>query len=99
MANGKPLDDAAMTCALWIVGRNGRPLKPDGRMVTVRNVETGNEIVVRWTDNGPGKKARSRGVVIDLTPAAFSALGGRLGAGNMRVDVDGFKGGDENELG
>ncbi len=89
MANGKPLDDAAMTCALWITGTHGRPLRPDGRIVTVKCPRTGRRIRVAWTDNGPGRRARGRGVVIDLTPAAMKALGGAEGiaAGRVRVEV------------
>jgi rare lipoprotein A (peptidoglycan hydrolase) len=80
-----------MTCALWITGKHGRPLRPDGRLVRVRNVETGKEVVVRWTDNGPGRKARGRGVICDLTPAAFLALGEKLKNGKIRVEIEGVK--------
>jgi rare lipoprotein A (peptidoglycan hydrolase) len=88
MANGKPLNDQAMTCAMWITGKHGRPLRPDGRLVRVRNVETGKSIVVRWTDNGPGPVPRAKNVAIDLTPAAFEALGGKLRDGKIKVKIE-----------
>lgn len=90
MANGQPLDDGAMTCALWITGAHGRPLRPDGRLVIVKNVATGETIEVGWTDNGPGKGPRARGVIIDLTPAAMRALAGEDGirAGRVEVEVE-----------
>jgi len=45
-------------------------------------------VQVAWTDNGPGIVPRSRGVVIDLTPAAFIALGGKLRDGKIRVKIE-----------
>ena len=86
-ASGERYNESLMTCALWRVGKHGRPLRPDGRLVRVQNVENGKELVVRWTDNGPGRKARERGVVIDLTPAAFEKLGGKLRDGRIRVEI------------
>ena len=88
MANGKPLDDNAMSAAMWIEGRNGRPLAPDGRLVRVRNVANGTIIVVAWLDNGPGRAQRGKGIVIDLTPTAFKALGGNLKDGKIKVIVE-----------
>jgi hypothetical protein len=43
-----------------------------------------------WTDNGPGKKPRSRGVVVDLSRAAMLQLAGPEGlrAGRVRVTVE-----------
>ena len=90
MANGKPLDDTKLTAALWIVGKHGRPLRPDGRLVTIRNVENGATVKVAWADNGPGSVPRSRGVVVDLTPAAMRALAGEDGikAGRVAVTIE-----------
>lgn len=90
MANGKPLRDEALTCALWVTNAAGRVRRPDGRLVTVRCVTTGRSVQVRWTDNGPGRRARRRGVVIDLTPAAMRALAGEAGirAGLVLVTVE-----------
>ena len=87
MANGKELRDQAMTCAMWIVGKHGRPLRPDGRLVTIRNVENGATVKVAWTDNGPGCAPRSQGVICDLTPRAMRALAGEDGIRAGRVEV------------
>ncbi|MFA5168736.1 MAG: septal ring lytic transglycosylase RlpA family protein [Candidatus Omnitrophota bacterium] len=81
MANGRPLDDGAMTCAIWLRG------KPAGQHFRVTNLSNGKTIIVHWTDRGPGHRSRLRGTIIDLTPAAFRALGGELAAGRMRVIV------------
>ncbi|MCK9519161.1 MAG: septal ring lytic transglycosylase RlpA family protein [Dehalococcoidia bacterium] len=87
MANGQPLNDNGMTCALWVTNANGRPMRPDGRLIQVRNAGNGKTVTVKWTDNGPGKKARARNVVVDLTPAAFRSLGGQLRDGKIRVET------------
>lgn len=90
MANGKPLNDRAMTCAMWITNRYGRPLRPDGKNVKITNVQTMQTVIVAWTDNGPGCVPRSQGVVIDLTPAAMRALAGEDGikAGRVKVTME-----------
>jgi len=91
MANGKPLDDRAMTCAMWIIGKHGRPLRPDGRLVKITSVQnTLRAVVVAWTDNGPGCVPRSRGVICDLTPTAMLALAGPDGikAGRVKVKIE-----------
>ena len=90
MANGKPLDDQAKTVALWIVGKNGRPLRPDGRLVKITSVKDSQEVICAWADNGPGRVPRSEGVICDLTPAAFKALGGNLRDGKIKVTVEGI---------
>jgi len=91
MANGKPLDDNAMTCAIWIIGKHGRPLLPDGRLVKINLAQHGKKsrasILCAWTDNGPGRVPRSRGVVVDLTPAAMRVLAGENGIESGRVEV------------
>ena len=90
MANGKELRDQAMTCAMWIVGKHGRPLRPDGRLVSVKNVQTGMTVQVVWADNGPGRVPRSRGVICDLTPRAMRLLAGEDGikAGRVKVTLE-----------
>jgi len=87
MANGKPLDDQAMTCALWITNKYGRPRFPDGRLVKIRNAGNGKTVTVAWTDNGPGRVPRSRGVIVDLSKAAMMALAGPAGIKAGRVAV------------
>ena len=91
MANGHPLDDQAMTCAIWIVGQHRRPLIPDGRLVKITTVRDGLKkmVICAWTDNGPGRVPRSRGVVIDLSRAAFEQIGD-LRDGKIRVKVEGL---------
>lgn len=88
MANGQPLKDTELTCALWRVRKNGRPLRPTGALVRIKNVQNGKTLMVAWTDNGPGRVPRSKGVVVDLTPAAFVALGGNLKDGKIKVEVE-----------
>ena len=88
MANGQPLDDKALTCAMWIIGKHGRPLLPDGRLVKITSVQnTLRAVVVAWTDNGPGRVPRSRGVIVDLSKAAMMALAGPAGIKAGRVAV------------
>lgn len=88
-AGGRPLDESALWCAL--------PSKPPadgsgrrawGRKVRVTNSKTGQSVVCEQWDIGPGRRARARGVVVDLTPAAFRALGGTLSDGRMSVIVE-----------
>lgn len=66
-ATGERYDEGAFTCAL--------PWKPDGKEYMVYAHETGRSIVVRHNDFGPGRGPRAKGVVIDLTPAGWKALG------------------------
>ena len=89
MANLQPLDDNAMTVALWIVGTHGRPLKPDGRLVKIASVRDGlrTTAICAWTDNGPGCVPRSEGVICDLTPRAMRALAGEDGIREGRVEI------------
>ena len=87
MANGKPLVDSAMTCAIWRTLPDGRVKRPTGKTLRVTNANTGKTITVKWTDNGPGKKQREEGVIIDLTPAAMRALAGEDGIKQGRVNV------------
>lgn len=92
MSNGKPLRDNTLTCALWITNSLGKPLKPDGRLVKIINVQTGQSVLCAWTDSGPGRVPRSRGVVCDLTPAALRKLAGEDGirAGRVEITVEGL---------
>jgi len=87
-ASGRKYDENSMTCALWITNKNGRPLKPDGRLVKISRVGSSRTLTVAWTDNGPGRVPRNRGVICDLTPTAFKALGGNLRDGKIKVTVE-----------
>lgn len=40
---------------------------------------SGRSVVVTHNDFGPGKAPAARGVIIDLSPAAFDLLGGKRG--------------------
>ena len=78
MANGQPLDDTKFTCATWNYDF--------GAILTVRHGDRSVDCVV--TDRGPGRKARRRGVIIDLTEVAFKRLtDGDLKVGKIRVTV------------
>jgi rare lipoprotein A len=78
-ANGEKFDESALTCAMrsreW------------GKKIKVTNLENGKTIEVRLNDFGPGKKPTARGVIIDLTPAGFKALGAGK-KGEIRVKVE-----------
>jgi rare lipoprotein A (peptidoglycan hydrolase) len=59
----------------------------------VVNLKTGVSVIVRCNDLGPGKKARKRGVIIDLTPKAWEMLGletldnKKIGVGIVNVGI------------
>lgn len=80
-ASGRRYDEQALTCAL--------PFRPAkwGKLYRVTNLANGRSVVVRHIDLGPGKKSQRRGVVIDLTPLAFSKLG-KLAQGKIFVKVE-----------
>lgn len=84
-ANGERYNEKALTCALrsrdW------------GGLYRVTNLANGRTVIVRHNDYGPGKRPTARGVVIDLSPAAFDALGGKRGEtwGEIRVTVERIK--------
>lgn len=80
-ANGEKFNESDLTCAMPKPAKFGEKYK-------VTNPDNGKSIIVRCNDRGPGKKARSRGVVIDLTPTGFTALGCRLAAGRVLVRVE-----------
>ena len=66
MANGKPLDDAALTCANWDY--------EFGQQLRVTNKANGKSVVVTCTDHGPSKTLYQAGRMIDLSKAAFSRI-------------------------
>lgn len=79
-ANGETYDETALTCAL-----RRRDFGGQYRVCTA--AAPSRCVVVRHNDFGPGKGATARGVVIDLTPAAFQALS-PLRAGVVAVTVE-----------
>ena len=66
MANGRPLDDAALTCASWDY--------PFGTVLRVETACGARGVDVTVTDRGPAKRLYAQGRKIDLTRAAFSRL-------------------------
>lgn len=61
------------------------PKLPWRTQVQVQNLQNGAQLTVSLIDLGPSKSAPSH-AAIDLTQAAFQALGGSLSAGVMRVN-------------
>ena len=76
MANGKPLDDDALTCAAW-----GWPFG-----CNLRVTSGSKSVIVTVTDRGPAWRLYAEGRVIDLTRAAFSTLA-PLNGGLVEVEV------------
>ena len=64
MANGRPFDPSALTCASWFY--------PFGTRLQV--IHGTNSVVVTVTDRGPAKRLVRKGRVIDLSRAAFARL-------------------------
>jgi rare lipoprotein A (peptidoglycan hydrolase) len=64
MANGAPFDPAALTVASWNF--------PLGSLVCVTHGERGSRRTI--TDRGPARRLRRRGLVLDLSEAAFARL-------------------------
>lgn len=80
-ASGERYDESAMTCALpKQVGE-----RKWGREFMVYGHNTGKSVVVRYNDQGPGNGPQSKGVVIDLTPAAFKEVCGDLKQGKCKI--------------
>lgn len=86
-ASGERFVESALTCAL--------PHRQFGGWYKVTNLDNGRTVIVRHNDLGPGRGPRSKGVIIDLTPAAFDQLGGKRGInrhgvayGTMRVSYE-----------
>lgn len=85
-ASGEPFREQDFTLAL--------PRRDFGKRYRVCNIATGRCAVARHNDIGPGRGPRARGVIADLTPAVFDALGGVRGCkawgcwGEMPVTVE-----------
>ena len=84
MANGKPLNDKALTMAMWTPG------KKLGRFYRVTNLQNGISAIIQQTDLGPGRQSRSRKVICDLSKAAMLALAGQDGIkrGKIKVKIE-----------
>lgn len=65
MANGRPFDPDALTCASWFY--------PLGTVLRVTNGSRSVEVIV--TDRGPARRLVADGRLIDLSRAAFRRIG------------------------
>jgi len=68
-ASGERFYDNELTCA--------RRSREWGNIYQVTNLANGKMVLVRHNDYGPGRLATSRGVIIDLSRAAFSMIANR----------------------
>lgn len=82
-ASGARFNESSMTCALPKAMAKLMNMK-FGDRVRVTNLDTKVTVILTYNDRGP---AEWTGNIIDLTPAAFEALGGKLKDGKMRVKV------------
>ena len=82
-ASGEKLDESDFTCAVRS--------RDYGKFYGVTNLENGRYLVCRHNDFGPGKKPTKRGVIIDLTPNAFDALGGKRFKNSGEIKVKAVK--------
>ena len=88
-AGGNILDESRLWCALPErppIGANGQ--RAWGRKIRITNIRTVKSIICEQWDYGPGRGAQACGVCVDLTPAAFLALGGKLEDGRLAVKVE-----------
>jgi len=75
-ASGVLMQDEALTCA--------HPALPFGTRLVVHHNQ--QSVICTVNDRGPGSGPRSRGVIVDLSPAAFSELA-PLGRGKIPVMI------------
>lgn len=76
-ATGERYDEGALTCALR--------RRDFGKAYLVCG--PGGCVEVRHNDYGPGRGPTRKGVIVDLTPAAFKKIGGNLKSGLVSVSV------------
>jgi rare lipoprotein A len=81
-ANGERYNEDALTCAL--------PHRAFGKRYEVCRAGTSSCVIVRHNDFGPGKKPRSRGVVVDLSKGAFEKLA-KLSEGKIAITIKEIK--------
>jgi rare lipoprotein A len=78
-ASGMLFDENKFTCAMrsrkW------------GSMFKVTNLDNGRSVIVELTDFGPNKRLHDSGRIIDLSKAAFKAIGDTK-KGIIRVKVE-----------
>lgn len=91
-ASGARYDESLMTCALPFHPPRINGRRAWGAKYRVTNLRTGLSTIVTHMDYGPGRQAtKVNMVVIDLTPAAFVALGGKLHDGKIKVRIEEVK--------
>lgn len=79
-ASGETFNQQALVAA--------HPSWPFGTIVRVTNIKNGHSVKVRIVDRGPGKKARRRGVIIDLSTKTAKMLGfHKQGKAQVRLEV------------
>jgi rare lipoprotein A len=79
MANGRPFNPDALTCASWKY--------PFGTRLKVTNREDGRWVVVTVTDRGPAKRLKR---AIDLSEASFKRIAD-LDKGLVQVRIERLK--------
>ncbi len=79
MANGRKLDDSKFTAASWD--------HAFGTRLKVTNIDNRKSVIVTISDRGPNKRLYRQGRVLDLSKAAFQAIGA-LRKGVVRVKID-----------
>lgn len=76
MANGKPYNPDALTCASWSYQLG----------TTLRITHNGHSVTVQVTDRGGKNRWYQFGKTIDLSPAAFSKLA-PLRTGSIKIQI------------
>ena len=91
-ASGKLLDDSALSCALPLETARVLNIRY-GDSVRVTSLATSRTVTVKYLDRGPGRKSRSRGVIVDLSVAGMLALAGEKGieAGRVKIKLEAVK--------
>ena len=87
-ASGRNYDEQSATIALPFHPPIVNNRRQWGKRYRITNLKTGKSIIARHWDYGPGKRARGRGVVVDLSPMVFKAIGGELRQGRIKVKVE-----------
>jgi len=85
MANGKPFNPHQLTAASWFY-----PLGTRVRVLAMAPGHSPRAISVLVTDRGPSRRQLHRGVIIDLSYAAFKALAPpEQGIARVKVQLEG----------
>lgn len=82
-ASGQKFIEGNLTCAMRCRRWN--------TLWKVTNLDNGLSVIVKLTDFGPNKTCAAKGIIIDLTPAGFKALGAKKKQGKINVEVEEVK--------